>query len=344
MSILMEEPAKFIAEMAAGRVIRYGAILKDASTGQILGHLKEAGQMGELLSNISASPFSVVSNLNPVSIGIDAFGHTFNGVQIHNVQKSVDQIQKTLQGLELATNAAALSSMAGLGVSVAGFAAVNAKLNKIDGKLDDIADDVVTIKNAIKGIKEGWDAMSNAKLQRAAETIMVAEQASSTGRRLELAKDAVADFALLRHYYSNLLSAPGLFEDIHLDISHLHELTARYTFTCLGVLQAEFITGDLGSYRKRLETINQDFSTLVTFSPKELYQARCDQLPALALDHDYQVHSDSLKTLSDYSTETVARIESHMVELEYLEKNNLTVSEYLQALRDHETDVVLLPR
>ena len=344
MPILMEEPAKYFAEIAAGKVIRYGAILKNVETGQIIGHLKEAGQMGEILSKIAPSPFSAISSLNPISAAIDTGGHVYNGIQIRNVQKSVDQIQQTLQGLELTTNIAALSSIAGLGVSVAGFAAVNTKLNKIDAKLDDIADDVIVIKNAIKSIKEGWDAMSNAKLQRAAETIMVAEQASSTERRLELAKDAVADFSLLRHYYSNLLSAPGLFEDIHLDVSHLHELIARYAFTCLGVLQAEFITGDLGSYRKRLETINQDLSNLVTFSPKELFQARCDQLPVLALDHNHQTHSDSLVALSRYSTETAARIESHVVELEYLENNNLTVPEYLEALRDHETDVVLIPR
>ena len=344
MPILMEEPARYIAEMAAGKVIRYGAILKDAGTGQIIGHLKEVGQMGEILSNIAPSPFSVISSLNPVSMAIDAIGHGVNAHQMHGVKKSVDQIQQTLQGLGLVTNVAALSSIAGLGVSVAGFAAVNTKLNKIDAKLDDIADDVVAIKNVLKSLHEGWDAMSNAKLQKAAETILVAEQANSTERRLELAKDAVADFALLRHYYSNLLSAQGLFEDINLDVSHLHELTARYTFTCLGVLQAEFITGDLGSYRKRLETIYQDFPDLVTFSPKELFQARCDQLPKLALDHGYQVHSDSLVALSSYSTETAARIKSHMVELEYLENNNLTVSEYLEALRDHETDVVLIPR
>ena len=82
---------------------------------------------------------------------------------------------------------------------------------------------------------------------------------------------------------------------------------------------------------------------MVTFRANELFQARCDQLPALALDHDYQAHSKSLVALSRYSTETAARIESHMVELEYLENNNLTVPEYLEALRDHETDIVLIP-
>jgi hypothetical protein len=338
MPIPMEAPAKYIAEMAAGKVLRYGAILKDAGTGQIVGHLKETGQMSQLLSNIATLP------LSSASIPIDVIGHAVTAYKINGVQNSVDQIQQTLQGLGLITNVAALSSIAGLGVSVAGFAAVNTKLNKIDTKLDGIADNVVAIKEVLKGLHEGWQAMSNAKLRKAAETILVAEQANSTERRLELAKDAVADFALLRQYYSNLLSAQGLFEDINLDVSHLHELTARYTFTCLGVLQAEFMTGDLGSYKKRLETICQEFPNLVNFSPKELFQARCDRLPALTLDHDYQAHSDSLVALSCYSTETAARIESHMVELEYLENNNLTVPEYLEALRDHETDVVLLPR
>ena len=42
--------------------------------------------------------------------------------------------------------------------------------------------------------------------------------------------------------------------------------------------------------------------------------------------------------------ETVARLDSHLVELEYLENNNLTVTEYLEALGALETDVVLLPK
>ena len=255
MAILMEEPARYFSEIAAGKVVRYGAILKDAATGKIVGHLKETGQMGEILSSIVPSSFSTISSLNPISVGLDVIGNGINTYQIHGVQKSIDQIQETLQGLEFATNVAALSSIASLGVSVAGFAAINTKLNKIEVKLDDIVDDVVAIKSVLKGLHEGWDAMSKAKLQKAAENILVAEKASSTERRLELAKDAVADFALLRHYYSNLLSAQGLFEDVTLDISHLHEIIARYTFSCIGVLQAEFITGDLGSYRKRLETI-----------------------------------------------------------------------------------------
>ena len=340
MTILMEAPVKFIADIAAGKVIRHGAILKDAVTGQILGHLKEAGQMGELLSNIAP----IASGLNPVSGVINAFGTVINGVQIQKVQKSVDEIQKTLEGLEITTNIAALSSVASLGVSVAGFAVVNNKLNKIDAKLDCIANDVVAIKDILKGLHVSWDAMSSAKLQRAVETILVAEHADNTERRLELVKKAVEDFALLRHYYSHLLSTQGLFEDINLDVSHLQEIIARYTLTCIGVLQAEFLTGDLGSYRKRLDTINQDFPNLVTFSPKELFLARCDQLSALTLDHDYKVHSDSLVALANYSNETSARMESHVVELEYLENNNLTVSEYLEALREHETDIVLLPR
>ena len=36
MPILMEEPARYIAEMAAGKVIRYGAILKVCGLGEVL--------------------------------------------------------------------------------------------------------------------------------------------------------------------------------------------------------------------------------------------------------------------------------------------------------------------
>ncbi len=337
MPVLMQEPAKYIADMALNKVVRHGGILKDVATGQIVGHLKETGQMGGLLSNAAPSLFSAASSLNPVSLGVDALGHGVNAYQIEG-------IKKTLEGLSLITNISAISSVAGLGVSVAGFAVVNNKLNKIESKLDTVVDDVAVIKNMLNDIHKSWEAMSNARLQKAAKTITVAEKSTSLDRRLELAKEAVSDFSLLRHYYSNLLTIDDLFEDIGLNVGHLHDLISRYTVTCLGELQAEFMIGDLGSYRERLETILDEFSNHISFSPQKVYKARCDKLPALTLNHDHKSLSESLVALSDYSNETTARLESHMVELEYLENNKLTVSEYLKDLREHETDIVLIPR
>ena len=336
MTIPMEEPLKFMLDP---NVRRFGAILKNINTGQIVGHLKETGEMGRLLSSLPA-----LGGFNPVSIGVDILDRGIKTYQISNVQKTVDQLQQTVEGLQLATNIAAWSSVANLGVSVAGFAIVTRKLERIDSKLDKVVDGIESIKHTLNSLDQSWEAMSSARLQRAAESLVVSEQADSVDRKLELVKKAGEDFALLRHYYSNLLQAEGLFDDIGLSVENLQELIARYTYCCMGLLHAEFATGDLGSYRRYVEIVTKEYSNLVCFSAKDLYLARSDRLNVLAIDHDHQSHSEALVGLSAYSEESANRVDSFEVELEYLEDNYLTVEGYLRALREHQTDVVLLPR
>jgi hypothetical protein len=160
---------------------------------------------------------------------------------------------------------------------------------------------------------------------------------------LQLSNEAASDFSLLRNFYANLLRREGVMTDINLSIPNLHELIARYTFSCLGLLQAEFMTGDLGSYHSRLNIVLEEFPTLVQLNTKKLYMARCDQLPPLALDYDYKKLSKDLMILSEFSKETNARIESYSVELKYLQMHGIKVADYQNSLLQHDTNIVLLP-
>lgn len=333
----MVEPAIYLAQIAAGKIVRYGAILKDANTGQIVGHLKEAGGMGELLSSVAPSALMLSNPVTAVASVAGVLGDVYQGVQLH-------QIQETLKGLGMMTNIAAFSSVAGLGVSVAGFALVNKKLNTMDSKLDSIASDVSIIMRAVDELKISWQEMSNAQLQKATQDLITAEKAETDARTMDLAKEAASGFSLLRNYYHNLLSAEGLYSDIALNVGNLQEIISRYNFTCIGLLQAELITGDLGSYRSRLDLILADQSSLLKFSPREVYQGRCDKLAELTLDHDYEGLSNSLVGLNQYTEETCARVEGYSTELEYLEQSGMSVNDYLRELRDHETGIVLIPR
>ncbi len=60
MSIPFDTPASFLLPHSLGQVQRYGAILKDVSTGRIVAHLQETGALHSITS--------VAPNfLNPVS-------------------------------------------------------------------------------------------------------------------------------------------------------------------------------------------------------------------------------------------------------------------------------------
>ena len=56
MTIEMQIPAQFLFGESVGKIVRYGTILKDVDTGRILGHLKEAGEMGKFFSDIAVNP------------------------------------------------------------------------------------------------------------------------------------------------------------------------------------------------------------------------------------------------------------------------------------------------
>lgn len=339
MAILMDASSTYLADLALGKVVRYGAILKDAGTGQIVGHLKEAGVMGNILSSVAQSPLGA---LNPAGMVADVVGHTINGFQLHGIQRSVDEVKAIVDGLQLATNVAAMASVASLGVSVAGFAMVQHKLKQMDSKLDGIAGDVQSIKRALSDLALNWDALSDARFEAAAETLIVAEQASTETRRREHAQHAVHEFSLLRQYYSKLLQRRSILEDPELDVDALNEIMARYTVSCMGLLHGEFMVGDLSAYRGWLDLVNNEYAERVCFNVRDVYIARCDRAAPLDLELNHEALSRDLGALSAVSNESVARLESCYAELDYLEIHGIAPARYLQELREHETDLVLL--
>lgn len=67
-TIPFEIPAKFAAQLATGDLVRYGGLLKDVGTGQIVAHLQETGIAQSVLSSLvsgAPTPLSLVSGCPP---------------------------------------------------------------------------------------------------------------------------------------------------------------------------------------------------------------------------------------------------------------------------------------
>ena len=123
--IPFDAPAKFATGLNDGNILRLGAILKDAQTGKILGHLQETGLAQKLLSSVSLSPFSPISALS-------SLGANF---QLHQLTK----LTESLKILQFATLGA---SIAGIGVSALGFYLVNTKINAVQANIADLRKDI----------------------------------------------------------------------------------------------------------------------------------------------------------------------------------------------------------
>mgnify|MGYP006413615067 CR=1 FL=1 len=111
-------PEKFSAGLADGSIVRFGALLKESKTGQIIAHLQETGLTHKIVDGIASTPFSPISAISSVG----------SNIQLH-------QLTKLVEGLKMLQYASLGASIAGIGVSAIGFILMNKKLNKIQKQM-----------------------------------------------------------------------------------------------------------------------------------------------------------------------------------------------------------------
>ena len=125
-------PTQFLQGIVNGDIVRYGAILKDADTGRIVGHLQESGIAQSLLSQTlssATSPLSFVSSIANTGSSI------YTAAQVHQLKAMME----TLQALQVATLGV---SLIGVGVSVAGFLYMRKRFNSLDSRVEKLIDAV----------------------------------------------------------------------------------------------------------------------------------------------------------------------------------------------------------
>ncbi|MCV2445999.1 hypothetical protein [Paracoccus sp. DMF] len=125
MSIPFDIPARFMAGLSSGELQRFGGIIKDAGSGQIVGHLQETGVLQSVLrSGLSFDPTGVTGLIGVAQNA--AISHKLNAMQA---------MMGTLQTLQIATLA---SSVVGIGVTAASTAIILQRLRGIDQRLERI--------------------------------------------------------------------------------------------------------------------------------------------------------------------------------------------------------------
>lgn len=143
----MDIPEKLADEVASGKVIRYGAILKDVNTGRIVGHLKESKDLINLVSKVPVNPVQMVSGVVECASSLAA------NYQIHQQGIKIDYLAtqvKNLTGVvKFAATASSISAIASIGT----FALCAAKFKAIDDRLRIIEKKTDTIIEGIEAIR-----------------------------------------------------------------------------------------------------------------------------------------------------------------------------------------------
>ena len=134
MPLLYAIPPLLQAAIDSGGAQLFGAIIKDTTTGQILGHVQQTGLTTQILNGIGGLGGQALNTFTPLGmISVAQNEHLRQGVA------ALKEGMVLMQGLQYGT--LALSGL-GLGVSIAGFALMNARLGGIETRLAEIADAV----------------------------------------------------------------------------------------------------------------------------------------------------------------------------------------------------------
>ena len=130
-------PAKFLAGYLAGEVVRRGAILQNASNGQIVGHLQETGLLQKILeAGLSFDPTGITG-----LIGV---------VQNFGMSRKLNAMQEALGTVQYLQYATLFSSVAGIGVTAATSIMIMRRLNKLDDTLEVIEDRITDLPRKLR--------------------------------------------------------------------------------------------------------------------------------------------------------------------------------------------------
>jgi len=124
--IPFEIPLKYAQGLIDGSLLRIGTLIKDQSTGRIVGHIQETGLTSKLLEGFVGSPFSPIQ-------AISGIGANFQLAHITNLLNTMKILQYANIGV----------SVVGIGVSAVGFAMMNNKLNKMQDSLNKLSSEVI---------------------------------------------------------------------------------------------------------------------------------------------------------------------------------------------------------
>lgn len=127
--LLFKTPEAYAGAMAAGDVVRHGAVLKEAATGRIVAHIQETGLTQQLLGNANLPSFT------PWGMASDALQLASSSYA--NVQ--IMQLRGLVEGLRILQYANLGMAAAGIGISVVGFVAMHKRLKDIRSDIEKLS-------------------------------------------------------------------------------------------------------------------------------------------------------------------------------------------------------------
>ncbi len=325
-------PTQFMPMIISGEYIRYGALIKSNQTGQIIGHLKEAGNLSSLLSKIPTNP-------------IEAANFISSNAQLL-------KIQDTLNSLQLISTIGTTASVLNLGITIAGFAVVINKLNRMENKLDSLLQSNKEIENKLNALHIKSEFLLFAKIKTAFEKISIAEITEDSIRKKLLLNESSSDLREIKNYYDLTLQNINKINESIFTQDHLLTILQRYFSVSSSIIQIEFMLEDFKVCKKDITDFSKVINGVIesTDLKRMWFTAGFDEYKtkhSSILDYDKLLETAKKEELEKYDSilkEELARVESLEIELDYFKESGLTYKEYVNEIKALPDGIILIPK
>jgi len=139
------------ARVAAGEVVRYGAILKDVGTGKIIGHVQETGLFDVVASKVLGG--GVLAVANPVAAAMSGAGQLAAVAQNTKMIGQLNNLTEMVGSLKALNIVGTVASVAGVGVTVASTAMILHRIKGVDRALRDVTTRVERLPDQIRELE-----------------------------------------------------------------------------------------------------------------------------------------------------------------------------------------------
>jgi hypothetical protein len=228
----------------------------DTKTGRFLGPLVPSDGLQRTLSSLSLNPSEAAAQLA--------------------ASQSLSSLLPVLQTMQLVGTVGALASVANLAISCVGFALVLQRLGRIEGKLDAMLTTLDVLQDSVRQLQGHADALSLARVRAAGDSLDRAVSADSSSKRYELATHARELFQESRALYLELWRAARPWHQLKVPVQTALEMQGRYVVCAIGEIQAEFIGGDMGTFRHAVRSTVEDFREHLSLDGPAAFRSRSD--------------------------------------------------------------------
>jgi hypothetical protein len=295
----------------------------DAKSGRFIAALVPGDGMQRTLSTLSLNPLEAAAQLA--------------------TSPSLSSLLPVLQTMQLVSTVGAMASVANLGTSCVGFALVLQRLGRIEGKLDEMLTKLDVLQDSVRQLQGHADALSLARVRAAGDSLDRAVSADSSSKRQELATRARELFQESRALYLELWRAARPWHQLKVPVQTALEMQGRYVVCAIGEIQAEFIGGDMGTFRHAVRTTVEDFKEHLSLDGPAAFRSRsdasCAQAETLArFGLTIANLSAELRVANDVTVWTATRLDAFGLDADLPNELGVEPFEIVRAVRSAKGD------